>query len=189
MQDEQPSNPPPDGTWTFHPEGSASASPTGNDSLSSPHAESISWTASEFIAHEKDFSWFALLGVGTGLLTVVTYLVTRDIVSTVVVLIVAVTFGAFAVRKPRVLQYSVDTAGIHVGTRFYPYEMFKSFSLIQEGGIRSIMLMSLKRFMPPLSLYVDPADEDRIITVLADYLPLEEREQDLLDRLMRRLRF
>jgi hypothetical protein len=49
--------------------------------------------------------------------------------------------------------------------------------------------MPLKRFMPPLSLYMDPADEEKIVDVLADYLPVEQREQDPIDKLMRRLRF
>lgn len=149
----------------------------------------VSWTASEFIAHEKDANWFLMMGLGAAVIVALTYLITRDSVSTIVVLVMLVIFAVFANRKPRILPYRVDRVGIHIGEKTYHYDILKTFSLIQEEGIRSINIVPLKRFMPPISIYMDPQDEEKIVDVLSAYLPFEQREQELVDRLMRRLRF
>ena len=188
MQEEQPKVIGPENAWKFTPEeanGPTQSVPEGPEAS----GDSVTWSASEFIAHEKDLGWFALLGGGTALLMALIFLITRDMISTVIVLVVAIAFGAFATRQPRVLPYKVDGTGVHIGEKSYPYEMFKSFALIQEDGIRSILLLPLKRFMPPISIYMDPEDEAMIAGTLANYLPHEDRQQDPVDRLMRRLRF
>ena len=189
MQDEQPVGVQPESNWQFNSEGGQVIGPAPNNAGTNSDDEAISWTASEFIEHDKGFGWFALLGVGAALMMLVTYLLTRDVVSTIIMLVVTICFGTFAVRKPRTLPYRLDDTGLHIDKRTYHYSQFKSFSLVQDGGIRSIQLTPLKRMLPPLNIYMDPTDEDRIVDALADYLPLEPHQPEMIDRLMRRLRF
>jgi len=189
MQDEQPAGVQPESNWQFNSEGGQVLGPARNNVNTESDDEAISWTASEFIEHDKGFGWFALLGVGAALLMAVTFLMTRDLMSTLVVFVVIVCFGAFAVRKPRTLPYRIDDVGLHIDKKTYYYHQFKSFSLIQEGGVHSLQLMPLKRVMPQLNIYMDPSDEEKIVNVLANYLPIEPHEPELIDRLMRRLRF
>ncbi len=184
MQEEQPESQPHEAGWQFSPEGAS-----GVTEVPSHGDEAVSWTASEFIAHEKGLSWYAILGVVAAIMMILAYLMTRDKTSVGMILVVLVVFAIFSARKPRTLPYRVDNSGIHVGEKSYGYELFKSFAVIQEGGVHSIMMMPMKRFMPPLSIYMDPADEHKIVDVLAVYLPAETRGQDVVDRLMRRLRF
>jgi hypothetical protein len=189
MQDEQPTPSQPEGTWEFKPDDAQAGGAQTNTAQPQDGADTITWTASEFIAHDKGMGWFATLGVAAAVLMLVTYLVTNDFVSAGIVLFMIICFGVFAVRKPRTLPYRLDHDGLHIDSKTYHYDQFKSFSLIQEDGIRSIQMMPLRRFMPPISVYMDPADEDKIIDVLVNYLPMEQRQQDMIDRLMRRLRF
>ncbi len=150
----------------------------------------IQWTASEYMAHQKNASWFALLAFATIIGCLLVYILTNgDLVSTTVIAIVAVTFGVAAAKQPRTLQYALDGRGIHIAEKFYPYGGFKSFSIVDEDAMSSIWLMPLKRFMPPLTIYYPPEDEDRIAEVLAQYLPYEDRDRDMVDRFMHKIRF
>lgn len=185
MIEEQSAGPSSENSWQFD----GAASPMTSKDQPNDDSRQISWSASEFIAHEKDFLWFALLGIGTALLMATVFFLTRDYVSTAVVLLVAVLFGVYGMHKPKVRQYGIDEHGIRIDAQQFPYDSFKSFTVIQEGGIRSIELMPLRRFMPFITIYMDPADEEDIIGTLSDYLPFEQREQALVDKLMRRLRF
>lgn len=151
--------------------------------------DDISWTASEFIAHTKNSGWYIILAVATIALTAIIYLLTKDKVTSVAIVIASLLFGIMASRKPRELQYSVGADGMHIGQKFYPYGVFKSFSIMQEEGIESIWFMPLKRFMPGLSIYFAPDEGQKIVNVLSEYLPFENRELDLTDRLMHKLRF
>ncbi|MGH7236958.1 MAG: hypothetical protein ACREGF_00290 [Candidatus Saccharimonadales bacterium] len=152
-------------------------------------SEAISWSASEFIAHQKSPVWYIGLGAAAIALAALTYLITRDKISTGVIPVVAVMFGAFAVRKPRVMNYKLDGRGLYIGEKFYGYGTFKSYSAVSEGVFASILLMPLKRFVPPLSLYFAPEDEAKILAVLQDRLPTEVHQADNIDRLMRRIRY
>ena len=151
--------------------------------------EAVSWTASEYIAHQKSGSWyFGLLAAGSVLAAII-FLLTRDVVTLVTIIVVTILFGVFASRKPRVLQYELNESGITIAEKHYVYEEFKSFSVHDEGGVRSLFLLPMKRFMPGLSLYYPPDQEDQILQTISLYLPHEDREPDPVDRLMKRVRF
>jgi hypothetical protein len=154
-----------------------------------PAGARASWSASEYISNPKNAGWFGLLGVGSIITAGIVYFVTRDIVSTVVIGVLGITVGIFAARQPRVLEYHIDEKGIHIGGKFYFYGAFRSFSVVQEGAFSFISLMPLKRFMPPLAIHFSPEDEEKIISVLGDYLPYEEHKRDMVESVSRRLRF
>lgn len=151
--------------------------------------EVVRWTASEFIAHHKTGGWYALLLLGTVVISVLAWLVTRDVVSTAVVLLAGGVLATYAARPPRQLTYQLDPSGLSIGQRHYNFNEFKSFSVIQEGAFTSVMFTPLKRFGTFTSIYYDPQDEARILDMVSQRLPHEERQPDMVDRLMRRIRF
>jgi hypothetical protein len=155
----------------------------GNLRSSPANDNAIQWSASEFIEHSKSKRWYMSLAGVTLVLSALVFIITRDKISTSVIIVAALAFGIFAARKPRVLEYRLDEGGLTIATKFYAYEQFKSFSVMDEGPVASIYLLPLKRFMPALSLYYSEADEARILEMLSDRLPLEERQVDKVDRI------
>ncbi len=150
---------------------------------------SVSWTASEFVAHEKSTGWYAALTLVAIIITAVVFLITRDKISSGVVLVCALALAVLAARKPRQQQYTVDSGGITVGQKHFDYGMFKSFAVVPEGAFSSIVLTPLKRFAPLTTIYYAPEDEEQIVALLTDHLPFEEHKLDMVDNLMRRIRF
>jgi hypothetical protein len=152
--------------------------------------QSVDWESVEFIAHEKSFGWYFILVLGTVVLATALFIVTRDVISTLVIVVVAIIFGVIAGRKPRVLKYNLGYKGITVGNSFRAYSDFRSFAIIEEGDVKEIILMPLKRFMPPLNLYVSPAEEPEVVQALSNYIPLDQTHgNDFVDRLVKRIRF
>lgn len=153
-------------------------------------ADVISWEASEYVDHQKPMGWYAaLIAAAIAVIGLVYLLTNGDIVTTIAIAIAAVLFGIVAARKPRTLHYAIDSSGITIGNKAYPYAMFKTFSVITETAIHSVQVTPLKRFMPPISLYFPPDQEQQIVEVLGQYLPYENRGHDVFDRLMTRIRF
>lgn len=130
-----------------------------------------------------------MLAGGAFIVSLLVYLLTRDVVSAGVVVIGAVLFGVMAGRQPRQLQYAVYDQGITIGSKAYPYKDFRSFSVVDEGHFSSIVFMPLKRFAPPLSIYYHPDDERRIVEVIAVRLPMQAHKRDFVESLMRQIRF
>lgn len=184
--------------WVFKPGGgsqpaaSAPKAPEGQADPQQAYVEdehSIEWTGSEFIAHQKGASWYLAFFFAALLAAAFVYLITREFVSTGVILVVAVLFGIAANHKPRVLAYRLDSSGLTIGQKFYPYANFKSFALVDEGAFESISFIPLKRFLPTVNIYFPPDDADKILDVLAANLPMEQRKQGLVDSAARRIRF
>lgn len=196
MDDNKPDNPqekPADSkqdntNWQFHAEDSLAA-PGDGGQVQAVNIQPVSWTASEFIYNHKTTGWYAALCVVTILVGAGIYFVTRDYITTGMIAVAGVLFGVIASRKPRELEYQIDDAGIHIGEKLYPFSGFKSFSLMQEGGIESIWLMPLKRFMPSISLYFAPEDKDKIVDSLSGALPVQPRQLDPLDKLIHKIGF
>ena len=163
--------------------------PEGGEAQSKKRVGAISWTASEYVDHQQGFWWFTALAVATAALAAGLYFWTHDYFAVGTTVVVGILVGVFAKRTPAKLNYELSAEGLKIEDKSYPFGLFKSFAVISEGQISSIELMPLKRFMPPISVFFETAKEDKIISVLENYLPMEERQLDTVERLSRRLRF
>lgn len=151
---------------------------------------SISWSASEFVHHEKNVLWYlGLAGATIAIAAAVYFILNQDTFTLVIVLLLGVVFGIAAARKPRVLNYMVDDFGLAVDKKQYKYEDFKSFSLEKDSAISSLIFMPVQRFSPPLTLYVPSENIDDVIDLVGVYLPLEQQETGYVDKFLSRIRF
>ncbi len=151
--------------------------------------DGISWTASEFVAHEKSATWYLALAGSAAVIAALIYLLTRDKISTAVVIVGALTLGFYGARQPRQLDYRLNAEGVNIGQKYYRLEDFRSFAVVPEGAFASVIFMPLKRFAPLVTIYYAPTDEDKIVKLLSDSLPLEPHRADAVDNFMRRIRF
>lgn len=160
-----------------------------DDEKSPTQGGSISWSASEYVDHRQGFGWYAMLALVTALLAAGIYFVAKDYFATGTVIILGLIVGIFAARTPDQLDYQLDSRQVKIGAKNHPYGVFKSFSIVKEDNLSSISLLPIKRFMPPISIFFDPADESKIIDLLGKYLPYAQHRPDNIERLARRLRF
>lgn len=182
--------------WTYKPgETPASSSELyaepeyGEPAEKKHNLQPVSWAASEFIAHHKSAGWYMafllVIGVCAGLI----YVLTQDIISATVIIIAGILFAILAARKPRQVSYYVDHNGVNIGGKFYSFAEFKSFGVSQEGAIRAINLLPLKRFMPEVTIYYPPEQEVNILSLLSQQLPHEQLSPKGVDQLLKKLRF
>ena len=151
--------------------------------------EAVTWTASEYIAHDKTASWYVILAVVAVALAALVFLITRDYISIAVVVVAALMIGTYGSHKPRQLEYRLDSHGFSIGPKAYSYQDYRSFAVMPEEAFKSIVFMPLKRFAAPITIYYAPEDEQKIMAILSRELPFEEQRRDAIDRLMKRIRF
>lgn len=151
-------------------------------------SEMITWTASEAVNHQKTGSWYTMIGIAAVLIAALVWLMTRDFFPAIAVFVGVVTLGAYAAQKPRQETYTLDNSGLTIGKRRYLYSDFRSFTVVPEGAGLSVELTPTKRFAMYVSMYIDPANEDRILDQLSGFVPMEEHKANLADSVMRRIR-
>lgn len=150
-------------------------------------ASGLSWQASEYIYHKKPGSWY-LMVIGFTAALIIFALITRQWLTVAVFAMAAMALLVYANKAPRTLDYQLDEAGLTVADKFYPYEQFKSFAVLQDVAWHAIDLEPTKRFMPRLTILFSDDNRDEIIDILAQYLPEQDREPDIIDRIARRLK-
>ena len=89
--------------------GQAEEEPTQTDK---PTGDSVSWSASEFVHHEKNGGWHLMIALGSVVLAVVIYFLTKSIFGAATIIIVGVIFSIFGKLKPRVLDYAITPEGL-----------------------------------------------------------------------------
>ncbi len=175
------------GQWQFVQEDSPRDSAATSSAAGSGE---FKWSASEFVAYQKSGGWYIAVFFGLIALSVIIFLLTnRDYLSAGSTIVIGILFMIYASRQPRVLNYQIDRSGVRIEEKLYPYGVLRSFAVIDEGNIHSISLLPLKRFMPSIRMYFEPKDETTIIEVLGNYLPKEDKDQDMVDRFMHKIRF
>jgi hypothetical protein len=152
-------------------------------------AEGLSWTASEFIAHNKTAGWHFGLIAAAILLAAILWFITKDLVTIGVVIFAGIVLSLYGARRPGELQYQLDNYGISIGQKHFSFNDFRAFSLVPEGAFASIALLPAKRFAPMTTLYFDPEDGDKILELLGNHLPQQPTKTDVIDSFMKKIRF
>lgn len=152
-------------------------------------ATGITWTSAEFFHQQKTSTWYGAYALGAILVGAILFFITRDIISTVVVIGAMGGLLFISAREPKQQTYILQEDFVQVGNKAYSLHDFKAFSVDEESPVMGVTLLPLKRFMPPVVLYVDEAHEEAVVDYIADFLPIEPHKVDAMDSLLRRLRF
>ena len=150
---------------------------------------SLTWQASEYIHHEKQGAWFAALFGGALVLLAIAIFVVQSPTFAVLVIVMAIALGVFAVRPPRIISYQLSGYGITIDDKTFQFHDFRSFGIVQDGPLYSAILVPNKRFGPAVNIYFPAENGEEIVDVLGEYLPMRHVELDFIDKLTRQLRF
>lgn len=151
-------------------------------------APMVTWQASEYVHHDKKFGWYLIFFVFVAVLIAVA-VITHQWLTIGVFVVMAGALVVYANKAPRVLNYSLGDQGITIDNKLYPYNTFRSFGVIQDVAWHLIDLEPLRRFMPRLSIMIEDDRRDQIVDILAEYMPRQDRQPDLIERAARYLRF
>jgi hypothetical protein len=146
------------------------------------------WQASEYVQHHKGPGWYSGLGAIILILLGVA-IITHQWLSIAVFLVMAIAVVVYAHKPPRILTYMLDFKGITIEDKFYPYDQFRSFAVLQDSEWHAIDLEPTQRFMPRLTVIFVSEDLDGIVEHLSLHLPRTDRQPDLIERLTRYVRF
>lgn len=153
------------------------------------HTETVTWEASEYVHHQKGFTWY-LTCVGLGVvLALVSYFLLKSWTFALLIIVSTAALVVFAQRPPRTLAYRLTSHSLTINETEYQMSEFKSFGIIQEGPLYSVVLIPTKRFMPAVNVYFPSEYGEHIVDHLGASLPMENFEPDFIERFMRKIRF
>jgi hypothetical protein len=164
------------------------AAPTAQRLASAAANQAVGWTSSGESLRGGSAAWRVRMSLASVVAGALIFLVTRDLVPTIAVVVAGCLFGFLGSRQPPSLTYHLDADGITIGQKRYSYAEFRAFSLVDYPAAGA-NLVPLKRFLPMLSIHFDSSQQDKIVSVLSNHLPMEQATNDAIDKLISKVRF
>jgi len=149
----------------------------------------LTWTASEYIDHQRGPGWYLALAAATILIAAIVFVWSKDYFAVGTIFVVSFIVASVAHWKPSQIEYELSSKGIKIGDKLYPFSLFKTFSVVRETDLLSLVFIPIKRLMPPVSVFLDEINEDKAVSIIGEHLPMEDRVLDGVERLSRRLKF
>lgn len=151
-------------------------------------SKAVEWEASEYIHHEKGVGWvISLVFVAAALVALA--IIFAQWTFAIVLVVMAVAFGYYALRRPKTVHYRLNSHALNVDGKEFPLTNFRAFGVVEEGAFHSIQLIPSKRFGFAVVLYVSEDEGEEVVDLLGSQLPMLKIEPDPFDALMRKLRF
>ncbi len=157
----------------------------------------LTWSALEYEERERTQDWFWALGiiVFTGAMTSIIY---GNYFFAFFILLSGILLGFFAQKAPDVVFYELNTKGLKIRSRFYPYENIKSFWIQmphldnpEHLGLKPTLFIKSERvFMPILSIPIEDTQAQDIHEIMTSKdIPEEEMSEHASLKIMEFLGF
>lgn len=156
---------------------------------SDPDLEPIYWSATEYTPADKNFLWFFVFALVVIALVAADILFLHYYTFSALIIVMALAIVVLTKRPSKSIQYTLsDEQGLYIGDILHPFNEYKSFSYLQDGNRHMIMLIPVKRFSLPTSVYFPEEAGEQIVDVFGARLPMENRKLDIVDVIVRKLR-
>jgi len=138
--------------------------------------EKLEWSALEYEEKERSADWFWALGiiVATSSVAAIIY---GNYFFAVLLILSGILLGFFAIKKPEMISYELNSQGLKIRTRLYPYENIKSF-WVQIEPKPMLFIKSERAFMPILSIPIDHDMTENIHSIIISKNVVEEEMKE-----------
>jgi len=157
-------------------------------------SEKLYWSALEFEERERSKDWFWALGIII-VTSSIAAIIFNDYFFAALLIISGILLGFFAVKKPVTIFYELNSKGLKIGSRIYPYENIKSFWVQirqhEEENTKPLLFIHSERvFMPIITIPIAKTSAEEIHYMLSSKNISEvEMKEHPTDKIMEALGF
>jgi hypothetical protein len=157
------------------------------DTSALPDAEPVQWQAPEYIQEPRSPWWFIAFWFIAALLMVFAAFVLHSWSFAILVPAMAAALMIYSHRPPRMLNYVLSSKGIYINEKLHPMAEFRSFGIVKDETIPSLMLIPVKRFRPGLTVHFPVELGETLVDMLGSRIPMQDLQLDAFDRIIRKL--
>ena len=147
----------------------------------------IQWQAPEYVQERRSPWWFIGFWVVVIILMLAAIFIIRSISFAVLVPAMAAALMIYSHRPPRTLSYVLSSKGLYINEKLHPLAEFRSFGVVQDESIPSLMLLPVQRFRPGLSVHFPSEAGETIVDMLGSRIPMQEIKLDAFDKIIQKL--
>ena len=152
-----------------------------------PEQQPIQWQAPEYMQAHRSPWWFIGFWTVVVLLMVVAVVLIKSWSFAILIPAMAAALTIYSHRPPRQLSYVLSSKGLYINEKLHPMSEFKSFGVLRQESLPSVMLIPVKRFRPGLTVYFPVEAGEQIVDLLGSRIPMQDIQLDFFDKLIHQL--
>jgi hypothetical protein len=150
--------------------------------------EPLHWSDNEYIVREKNGLWFVALFMVAAIMIAADFVYLKSYTFSLLVVVMVAAIIVYSRWPPRLVDYTLSGAnGLYIGDRLYHFSEFKSFGILQEKDVNSIVLIPVKRFSPAVAVYFPSEVGEKLVDIFGARLPMQKIKTDFFDVIIRQL--
>jgi hypothetical protein len=150
-------------------------------------SQPVQWQAPEYAQERRSPWWFVGFWVVAVILMALAAFVFRSWSFALLVPAMAAALMVYSHRPPRMLTYVLSDKGVYINEKLHPMSEFRSFGIMHDESIPSLMFIPVKRFRPGLTIHFPAEAGETIVDFLGSRIPMQELKPDVFDHLIRKL--
>jgi hypothetical protein len=147
----------------------------------------IQWQAPEYVQERRSPWWFIAFWAVAIILMVLAAFVMRSWSFAILVPAMAAALTIYSHRPPHMIGYVLSSKGLYINEKLHPMSEFRSFGILKEEAIPSLMLIPVRRFRPGLTVHFPEETGEAIVDLLGSRIPMQELKFDIFDRVIKTL--
>ncbi|MBS7346348.1 MAG: hypothetical protein KIG14_01395 [Candidatus Sacchiramonaceae bacterium] len=159
-----------------------------NPQMANPDLEIANWQAQNIMTGDKNKLWYLVFAGVLVVLLAVSWLIQSWTFALLIIVSAVAILVVLSSNNVRQISYSLSGRGFYIDGNLHEYADFRSFGVLQESNVFSIVFLPKKRFAPSVSIYFPEANGEQIVDILGSILPMEEIKLDFIDRIVRKLK-
>lgn len=145
----------------------------------------LEWQSLERPYHQKKMSWYLKLICAAILISIVFYLLTKDLTTITSIDIGLFVLSIYGSKKPKTVNFKLNSYNLTIANRQYSLMNFKSFySKELTDDLHEISFFPIKRFAISITVCVPVGLIDQAEDIISTKLPLMESRTTLVDIFM-----
>lgn len=149
----------------------------------------LMWDAPEYYHIKKNIDWYWTVWIIAVSLSV-TSIIFSNITFGIFIIVATFALSVFAAKLPAIIHYKIDTEGVTIDKKYYPFENLESFGIDTETLMMpKLALMSKKIFMPYIIVPIQNVNIEDVKNFLINYLPEKKHQEPLFHKLIEYLGF
>jgi len=148
----------------------------------------ISWQTPEYIPKDRSADWFWAVGI-IATAVIFTSILLNNVLLAVFFFIATVTIFIYAKREPDIIMVEISADGVKAGHNMYSFSVLKAFWVNESDVVPHLLLKSGGLTNSLLVIPIGKVDLQKVRATLQNYLPEEEIQEPLSQKLLEYLGF
>jgi len=149
----------------------------------------FNFDAHEFIEYKKGANWYIIFGL-IALVSGGIFVWLKQYLSAIVVVLAVIVLFTQSNLKPKKNNYKIDSKGICINDKFYPYDNLIKFWIVITPEGNNLYFKSSRRFSPSVTIHMGSINPEPVERYLRQYLPEDTNSGEITnDKINRLLKF